>query len=174
MVGCSRQNCSYHHCFPTFSPKKREWWLSTETVPFLLASESDTMDSTTRMKMASRDTNHQILHTVKDSSMILGGLLELNPPWDWINKNQTLLEAVEFHISLICVNICLSPDTHINMLKLSLSLSLSHTHLQCGGVFDLYLQPSITSVLKALGGHYLRVQDKYEDFAMQRFYESHL
>lgn len=58
--------------------------------------------------------NHWAPHTVNGSSMTLGARLELKPLQVWINKERSLLEAEDFHISLIYVNNLplMLPDTH--------------------------------------------------------------
>lgn len=75
--------------------------------------------------------NHWALHTVNGSSMTLGGRLELNPLQVWINKEQSLLKAEDFHISLIYVN------------NLPLLLLDTHTclprHLNILGNVEVYL-----------------------------------
>lgn len=137
MVCCSWHNCSYYHCSPTFSPKKRKWWLSTDTVPFLRHLKVIQQIQQLEWGWHLETQNTKFYTLWKTLQWYQEGYLNLIHPRIKLIKIRHYLKS-EFHINLICVNcLPLFLPTHINMLKLALSL---HTHLQCGGVFDLYLQ----------------------------------
>lgn len=100
--------------------------------PLVLASKGNRADSAITMRMYFGKQTTKLYTHEFGSSTTLGGRLELNPLQVWINKEQPLLEAVDFHISLIYVHNLplLLPDTYM-------STSPPQHTWQDGGLFDL-------------------------------------
>lgn len=150
-------SCHCHCSYFTFSLKRGEWLSAgmghLSWPPKAIEQTLQSPGGCTLGNKPPSSTHHEF-----GSSMTLGGRLELNPLQVWINKEQPLLEAVDFHISLIYVHNLplLLPDTYMS--------TPTPTHL--AGWRSIW---PIPAVMKALVGYYLRVQEKSQNFPMQTF-----
>lgn len=138
--------CSYYYhccCCSSSSLKKKKWWCPTGIMPFVLGSQVDISDSGIR---GEDNTEEDKLQRSRHGEWLFEdtGWKAWRKATSGLNwQKQTLFKAVDFHISLICINnLSLLPPTHTH---LQLDACLTHLFSHWSYVWSLFKSSRETS-----------------------------